>query len=110
METLVVEEVEIDRCGECGGLWLDALEREKLLESPEAAATADAHERGKPVGKAGDRECPRGHGAMIEMRDAEQRHVVFESCTVCGGSYLDAGELRDLSEFTLLERLRSRFR
>jgi Zn-finger nucleic acid-binding protein len=104
--------VTVDRCVGCGGLWLDALEKERLLEHKGAARHADAGSRAQ-AGRM-DRKvkilCPRDHSTMIHMVDASQPHVGFESCTVCGGVFLDAGELTDLSEVSLRERVRMVFR
>ena len=47
---------------------------------------------------------------MIHMIDADQQHVGFEACTVCGGVFLDAGELTDLAEFTNSEKFKSFWR
>jgi Zn-finger nucleic acid-binding protein len=35
---------------------------------------------------------------------------MIDLCRTCGGVLLDAGELKDLSEFTLAERLKGFFR
>jgi len=103
--------VEIDRCAGCGGLWLDALEKDKLLASKAAVAEADT---GDPkVGKELDTEvlihCPRDKSRMIHMVDRRQGHIGFEACKVCGGVFLDAGELRDMAHHSMLEKLRSIF-
>jgi len=37
MITLALEDVEIDHCADCGGIWLDAGELELLLGAPEKA-------------------------------------------------------------------------
>jgi Zn-finger nucleic acid-binding protein len=109
MRTLTVDGVTVDRCRKCGGLWLDLGEKERLLARPEAVRAADT---GPPViGRHMDEQreirCPRDGAVMVPVADPRQRHVRFESCSVCGGVFLDAGELTDLSELTLLERLRT---
>jgi len=102
--------ITIDRCTGCSGLWLDALEKDRLIES-HLAAQADVPPRDPARAAAAAAKtrilCPRDRSTMIHMVDARQPHVGFESCTVCGGIFLDAGELTDLSELTLRERLRS---
>lgn len=100
-------DIDVDRCQSCGGLWLDALEKEKLLRDPRQARAADAaatipRQQVEPALLL----CPHDHSHLIRMVDPAQPHVQFETCTVCGGTYLDAGELSDLSEFTLAERIR----
>lgn len=105
MKHLRVGDVLIDRCHGCGGLWLDALEKDKLAGDRKAAAAADQPATvGAAPARAGMK-CPRDRSDLIEMRDIQQPHVHFESCTVCGGVFLDAGELKDLSVHTLRERL-----
>ena len=40
---------------------------------------------------------------MIRMVDLEQPHIWFEHCTVCGGSFFDAGEFKDLAHHTVVD-------
>lgn len=108
MKHIRIGEVLVDRCYACAGLWLDALEKEKLLGDRKAAAAADQPGGALHITSGGGFKCPRDHSTLIEMRDIQQPHVRFESCTVCGGVFLDAGELKDLSERTLRERLLGR--
>lgn len=109
MNRLNVDGVEIDRCPSCHGLWLDQGEREKLLAARDAPAVADVGPASQGEARDAQRTitCPRDVARMVPMIDAQQRHVRFEQCSVCGGVFLDAGELRDLAEVTWLERLRS---
>lgn len=109
MEQVTVGEVEIDRCRGCGGLWLDAMEKERLLASKESVDAADTGEQkvGKELDDQTNIHCPRDRSRMFHMVDLRQRHVGYESCQICGGVFLDAGELHDLANFTLLERIRA---
>lgn len=100
-------DVALDRCPACSGIWLDLGELERLCGGPgrELVASVDA---GKPAAEdaRGTRRCPRDGSPLVRVRHVEQRHVEMDQCSVCGGVFLDAGELRDLAEFTLAERLR----
>ncbi len=103
-----VSGITVDKCPGCRGLWLDTGELEHLLEFPETAQSVD-HELaydGPAYNERRDISCPRDTSGMLAMTDPEQRHVKYEKCSVCGGVFLDAGELADLAEVTLLERLR----
>ena len=42
---------------------------------------------------------------MTKMTDKTQFHIKYEMCADCRGIFLDEGELLDLSEFTLTERM-----
>jgi len=44
---------------------------------------------------------------MSSVVDKRQPHISFETCDQCQGSFLDAGELRDLANLTLGEFFRS---
>jgi hypothetical protein len=61
---------------------LDRL-RERLAAEAEAA------------GKEPARQCPLGHGVLVEVRHDE---VVIDRCDTCGGVWLDAGELEQLTK------------
>jgi len=43
---------------------------------------------------------------MLTVTDTTQFHIEFESCPSCSGTFYDAGEFKDLSELTVVERLR----
>jgi Zn-finger nucleic acid-binding protein len=43
---------------------------------------------------------------MVRVVDPQQHHIWFEVCGSCHGSFLDAGELRDLSTVSLADYFR----
>lgn len=100
--------ITIDRCARCGALWLDKDELERILAIG-ATKQADLGPFGmdKPHGPMGEVLCPRDQSILVEVADKQQKHVLIMICTDCGGKLLDAGELTDLSEFTMMERLRA---
>jgi Zn-finger nucleic acid-binding protein len=51
----------------------------------------------------GPHQLPRCSSLMIRMVDLEQPHIWFEHCTICGGSFFDAGEFKDLAYHTVLD-------
>jgi PAT family beta-lactamase induction signal transducer AmpG len=96
------EGVEVDRCTICNGLWFDSGELESLLNKEAASAidTGDAGE-GKQYNEIDDYDCPRCGGEMVRKVDPRQRHIWYETCSDCEGSFFDAGEFRDLSQLTI---------
>jgi Zn-finger nucleic acid-binding protein len=44
---------------------------------------------------------------MSHVKHPAQKHVGFERCPQCQGAFFDAGELEDLRDFTLGERIRA---
>ena len=110
MERLRYEGVEVDRCTRCHGLWFDSVELEQLLEmrGSEVIDDGDA-EVGERYNTVDRVDCPRGHGRMVRLVDHEQTHVWYEQCGACGGTFLDAGEFRDLKHDTLMDFFRDIF-
>lgn len=104
MEQVEYEGTEIDRCNICKGMWFDAGEIEALRDKRAAAAidTGDAS-IGKQSNAIDNYQCPRCSGAMVRLVDARQPHIWFETCSSCNGSFLDAGELRDLSTVSIAD-------
>jgi Zn-finger nucleic acid-binding protein len=102
MEQIDYEGTEIDRCIICNGIWFDAGEIDVLKDKDAATAidTGDA-KVGKESNTMDNYQCPRCGGAMAKVVDPTQKHIWYETCRSCNGSYLDAGELRDLSSLTI---------
>jgi Zn-finger nucleic acid-binding protein len=113
--------VVVDRCTSCRGIWFDAREHERLKEMEgseeiDAAAPGGAAAQGAPAGGGATKpddpkiNCPVCHTRLIRMVDHRQPHIHFESCTVCHGTFFDAGEFRDYKEHAVGEWFRSRTR
>jgi uncharacterized protein len=107
MELVKVEDVEIDRCGGCGGMWFDLLEHEHLKAiAGSEQVDSGAPGRGQKQDQIRKANCPRCKTPMIGMVFAEQTHIHYEMCSVCHGVYLDAGEFADFKHLTLGERVK----
>ena len=109
MVPIVHGDAEVNRCESCGGLWFDLLELKRLEDAKgsEALDTGDP-EVGRRLNQQGLVRCPVDGQVMVRMVDTRQPHIWLESCEYCHGAFLDAGEFRDLKEFTLAEFLRLR--
>ncbi len=108
METLEVHTFRVERCTNCGGMFFDNAEEEILLQTGPASAI-DTH----PTHRVGETDvplvCPKDGARMMTIHDVEQPHVSVERCTLCYGSFYDAGELRDIESLDigdLFRRLR----
>lgn len=101
----------VDRCDDCGGMWLDLNEIHRVLaikgESKRIELTEPS--KARPGSGRQARLCPRDGGHMITLSNLPQVHVEYEQCPICGGIYLDRGELNDLNSYTVLERMRNLF-
>jgi len=107
MVQIDVQGTEVDRCNVCNGLWFDAGEIE-ALRNKEAAAMIDtgSASQGKQYNLVDDYRCPRCGGEMCRMADEQQRHIWYETCAECSGSFFDAGEFLDLSQLTVSDFLK----
>jgi Zn-finger nucleic acid-binding protein len=111
MRSVDFEDVSVDRCTRCGGIWFDLLEQQDLKQKPgseriDAGDPAEGRKRDDQVVVM----CPIDNVRMIGMVDAAQPHIWFESCPVCHGAFFDAGEFTDFKERSLTELLRRRRR
>jgi uncharacterized protein len=107
MEKVVFHGIEIDRCLDCRGLWFGELEKEALrkMRGADKIDVGDA-KVGREFNKVDMIDCPHCRSRMIRMVDLQQHHIWFEHCTICGGSFFDAGEFRDLRHQTILDFFR----
>jgi uncharacterized protein len=90
----LVEEVEVDVCPGCGGLWLDKDEIRTLAAKSEAALgelreLVGGTERQAPPSTV-DVPCPACRG---KLSLAVFGPIYMEHCGECDGIYLDRGEL-----------------
>ncbi|MBZ5712070.1 zf-TFIIB domain-containing protein [Nannocystis pusilla] len=100
--------VELDACGACGGIWLDAGELESLTSgldpAPGRGAADEAELRGRvprPASRESDvryRECPRCRDVMNRRNFGTISGVIVDECRR-HGLFLDAGELEEVEAF-----------
>jgi uncharacterized protein len=106
METVQINEVQIDRCTKCGGLWFDEFELDDLRAKKGSEKIDTKHPDKWTRGSQARLACPKCSTPMERMVDAQQPHIWYETCGVCGGSFLDAGEFKDMTHFNLIDRIR----
>jgi Zn-finger nucleic acid-binding protein len=110
MEKVTFENIEVDRCTNCKGLWFDMLEHEhlKAIKDSESIDIGGAS-LGKEYDKIERISCPVCQTQMIRMVDREQPHIRYEACTSCYGVFFNAGEFRDYKEETILDFFKDLF-
>jgi len=96
MIVLELNEVEIDYCSSCGGIWLDAgelglliedqIEKEKLLSSfySDAGLTERSYK------------CPICSKKMNKVYVGENKDVLIDKCPDNDGLWFDKGELKEV--------------
>ncbi|MEO7331448.1 MAG: zf-TFIIB domain-containing protein [Minicystis sp.] len=97
----VLQKVEIgglavDQCDQCAGIWFDARELDRVLHQKSIDAlrrkAAPSREDDERRGR-----CPRckGGGEMIRVAST-LGPIHIDTCPICGGQWLDGGELEVL--------------
>jgi len=100
LHTVRVDEVDVDQCDRCGGIWFDAHELERVLG---LGHLEPLQRRGAPRPGDDDRpgHCPRcgGDGYLVRIISPHAK-IHVDTCAVCGGKWLDGGEIDVLKEST----------
>ena len=96
MIVLEIDEVEIDHCLSCGGIWLDAGELELLLkDSREKDAFLSSFEIAKGS-KEKARKCPLCMKRMEKILVGADKGIRIDRCRRNDGIWLDKGELDEI--------------
>lgn len=107
LETSTYEaRIEIDTCGTCGGVWLDAGELEKIQETVErdyrAVHARDDVAQSIEAARQSQRDaiaCPKCGGATTARRYGMGSPILIDVCDAGCGTWLDKGELEALEKF-----------
>ncbi len=94
--TVELDEVEIDYCPECEGVWLDSGELELLTESTSGSSDlldkiTDAVDTNED-----DLKCPICSRKMLKVGFGESSDLVLDSCSEGDGYWLNKGELESV--------------
>jgi Zn-finger nucleic acid-binding protein len=110
MEAVTFDNVEVERCTSCCGLFFDAREADKLkaLSGSEVIDIGTA-EQGQKHNSTDRIRCPRDTTPMVRIVDARQSHIHLETCPVCQGTFFDAGEFKDWKHETVLDMVKAWF-
>lgn len=96
------EGINIDICTEgCGGIFFDNREFDKFNEEHEDVAIIEEKIKDKtfePVDDNAVRICPACGGQMVKNTSAAKGNIKVDDCYICGGKFLDHGELFKIRE------------
>lgn len=94
------EGINIDICTEgCGGIFFDNREFDKFNEEHEDIAFLQGKLKGKnfePVDDNAERICPACGGKMVKNTTSTDGGIKVDDCYICGGKFLDYGELEKI--------------
>jgi hypothetical protein len=97
MITFELEDVEIDHCTGCGGIWLDAGELEELLgDRQQAEEVMNSFEPDRACAER-PRKCPICSKRMQKIIAANTKpRLLLDRCRSGDGLWFDRGELRQI--------------
>jgi Zn-finger nucleic acid-binding protein len=111
------EDVELDACPDCQGLWFDAQEIQQLFEHagvPAHAYDFEAFLEKVPRGQHPSRKCPRCRRRIMPVRaPSREGELILDECPRGHGLWFDKGELGALVQGLVgedcesLERIRA---
>ena len=96
MIVLELEEVEIDNCTSCRGIWLDEGELELLLEEAAAAENYLASFAVDRQSHEKSRKCPICSKRMEKVTAGGDQKIRIDKCKKNHGIWFDRGELEDI--------------
>jgi Zn-finger nucleic acid-binding protein len=96
---LELEQIEVDYCMNCEGIWLDAGELELLLETEEERTRLINMFKEAAPEKEKSYNCPICRKQMKKFEIGEKGKVVVDKCKKNHGIWFDKGELKKVVEF-----------
>jgi hypothetical protein len=97
MITFELDQVEIDHCLQCGGIWLDGGELEMLLGNTKSAVDTLKSFKSAPKIEEKARKCPICMKKMLKVHVGnDENKVLIDACKRNDGLWFDKGELREV--------------
>lgn len=105
MITLELEDVEIDYCTDCSGIWLDTGELEQLLNAPDKVKGMLESFRVDSESSERMRKCPICDKKMQKIVVGSSKPVLLiDKCRRGDGLWFDKGELQDIFDRAELDK------
>lgn len=96
---LELDQIELDYCVTCGGIWLDAGELEALLEEQSVVAKIMADIEAGIFDRRSHLKCPICRKKMIEAGIGSDPEIYIDFCRSNHGIWFDKGELQGVIKF-----------
>lgn len=97
MVVLELQQVEVDHCFGCGGIWLDAGELELLIDDNARSLKLLESFRADPECTEAKRKCPICYKKMEKVVvGPDKPQLLIDRCRKKHGLWFDSGELQDI--------------
>ena len=102
MIAIELDQVEVDYCTDCGGIWLDAGELELLLEDSQDTEQLLSSFTPQPKCKERKRKCPICLKKMQKILVGD--NLLIDKCARADGLWFDKGELQNILNMAQLDK------
>ena len=105
MTEIAGEDSLLQRCSDCGGLWLDVADVNRFLLHANLPALTKIGGFLNPEEMAG--QCPACHVDLVAVEGGEKRSLHYDTCESCGGIWVegpDEDEVPEASDWKTSER------
>jgi Zn-finger nucleic acid-binding protein len=84
------------RCSDCGGLWVEPADLNRILLHANLPALSAIGGWANPDEMTG--QCPACHVDLVVVEGGEKRSLAYDTCESCGGSWVDGPDVDELPE------------
>jgi Zn-finger nucleic acid-binding protein len=98
MVVLELNEIEIDFCTGCDGIWLDAGELELMFETEDERKNLIESLHENPEHPEKPYKCPICNKKMIKVHVGDKKEILLDKCIKDHGLWFDKGELKSVVE------------
>jgi len=99
MVVLELNEIEIDFCASCSGIWLDAGELELMFDTDAQRQKLFDSFHEDPNNPEKKYKCPFCNKKMVKVNVGDEKEILIDKCRKDHGLWFDKGELKKVIEF-----------
>jgi Zn-finger nucleic acid-binding protein len=104
MLVLELQQIEIDYCQNCSGIWLDTGELELLLDDTQEKKKLLDSFKTDPDNPEKPRRCPKCFKKMNKVFVGDNKKVLVDKCKKDHGIWFDSGELHQVVELGSIDK------
>ncbi|HZH03028.1 MAG TPA: zf-TFIIB domain-containing protein [Myxococcaceae bacterium] len=102
MANLEGDDTTLRKCGDCGGLWIDVADLNRVLLHNNLSGLESLGGRAHPEALTG--QCPDCHVDLVSVAGGDRRHPQsYDTCESCGGIFLES-EFKDATDLNVAYR------
>ena len=104
MTEIASDDTTLQRCGQCGGQWIDSADLNRVLLHANLPALSALGGYVNPDEIAGM--CPACNVDLVAVEGGDKRSLHYDTCESCGGIWVEGPDVDDVPETIGLEQAR----